>query len=254
MNRRYRKTVIAGNWKMNMTATETKKFAEELRKIMPRAKWCETLICVPACNISVAAKAFKDLRISVGAENVYFEEKGAYTGEISPAMLTDAGVKYVIIGHSERREYFAETDETVNKKVLKAFEHGLTPIICCGESLTQREQGITIDWIRQQIKIAFQNVTADQAKTAVIAYEPIWAIGTGKVATTEQAEEVCAAIRACIGEIYDEATAEAIRIQYGGSVSAASAPELFAQPNIDGGLVGGASLKPDFGKIVNYNK
>ena len=163
-------------------------------------------------------------------------------------MLNDAGVKYVIIGHSERREYFAETNETVNKKVLKAFEHGITPIICCGESLTQREQGITIDWIRQQIKIAFLNVTA------VIAYEPIWAIGTGKVATTDQAEEVCAAIRACIGEIYDEATAQAIRIQYGGSVSAASAPELFAQPDIDGGLVGGASLKPDFGKIVNYNR
>ena len=172
----------------------------------------------------------------------------------SPNMLVDAGVKYVIIGHSERREYFAETDETVNKKVLKAFEHGITPIVCCGETLTQREQGITIDWIRQQIKIAFLNVTADQAKTAVIAYEPIWAIGTGKVATTEQAEEVCAAIRVCIGEIYDEATAEAIRIQYGGSVSASSAPELFAQPDIDGGLVGGASLKPDFGKIVNYNK
>ena len=210
MNRRYRKTVIAGNWKMNMTATETKKFAEDIKKIMPRAKWCETVICVPACNIPAAVKAFKDLRISVGAENVYFEEKGAYTGEISPLMLKDAGVKYVIIGHSERREYFAETDETVNKKVLKAFEHGLTPIICCGESLTQREQGITIDWIRQQIKIAFLNVTADQAKTAVIAYEPIWAIGTGKVATTEQAEEVCAAIRVCIGEIYDQATAEAI--------------------------------------------
>ena len=183
---------------------------------------------------------------------MYFEEKGAYTGEISPNMLTDAGVKYVIIGHSERREYFAETDETVNKKVLRAFEHGLTPIICCGETLTQREQGITLDWIRQQIKIAFQNVTAEQAKTAVIAYEPIWAIGTGKVATTEQAEEVCGAIRACIKEVYDEATAEAIRIQYGGSVSAASAPELFAQPDIDGGLVGGASLKADFGKIVNY--
>ncbi|MBS6355677.1 triose-phosphate isomerase [Oscillibacter sp.] len=254
MNRRYRKTVIAGNWKMNMTATETKKFAEELKKIMPRAKWCDTLICVPACNIQTAAKAFKDLRISVGAENVYFEEKGAYTGEISPAMLVDAGVKYVVIGHSERREYFAESDETVNKKVLKAFEYGITPIVCCGESLTQREQGITIDWIRQQIKIAFLNVPADKAAEAVIAYEPIWAIGTGKVATTEQAQEVCGAIRACIAEIYDEATAEAIRIQYGGSVSAGSAPELFAQPDIDGGLVGGASLKPDFGKIVCYNK
>ena len=167
-------------------------------------------------------------------------------------MLTDAGVKYVIIGHSERREYFAESDETVNKKVLKAFEHGLTPIICCGETLTQREQGITIDWIRQQIKIAFLNVTAEQAKAAVIAYEPIWAIGTGKTATTEQAEEVCAAIRACIREIYDEATAEAIRIQYGGSVNGGNAAELFAQTDIDGGLVGGASLKEEFGKIVNY--
>ena len=156
--------------------------------------------------------------MQIGAENMYFEESGAYTGEISPAMLTDAGVKYVIIGHSERREYFAETDETVNKKVLKAFEHGLTPIICCGESLKQREQGITLDWIRQQIKIAFLDVTAEQADTAVIAYEPIWAIGTGKVATTEQAQEVCGAIRVCIGEIYDEATAQAIRIQYGGSV------------------------------------
>ena len=179
-------------------------------------------------------------------------EKGAYTGEIAPNMLTDAGVKYVIIGHSERREYFAESDETVNKKVLKAFEHGLTPIICCGETLTQREQGITIDWIRQQIKIAFLNVTAEQAKAAVIAYEPIWAIGTGKTATTEQAEEVCAAIRACIREIYDEATAEAIRIQYGGSVNGGNAAELFAQADIDGGLVGGASLKEEFGKIVNY--
>ena len=203
-------------------------------------------------DIIPVVKACEGTNIAVGAENMYFEEKGAYTGEISPNMLTDAGVKYVIIGHSERREYFAETDETVNKKVLKAFEHGLTPIICCGETLTQREQGITLDWIRQQIKIAFQNVTAEQAKTAVIAYEPIWAIGTGKVATTEQAEEVCGAIRACIKEVYDEATAEAIRIQYGGSVSAASAPELFAQPDIDGGLVGGASLKADFGKIVNY--
>ena len=214
----------------------------------------DVVFCVPAIDIIPAMEAAKGTNIQIGAENMYFEEKGAFTGEISPNMLVDAGVKYVIIGHSERREYFAETDETVNKKVLKAFEHGLTPIICCGESLTQREQGITIDWIRQQIKIAFLNVTAEQAKTAVIAYEPIWAIGTGKVATTEQAEEVCAAIRQCIGEIYDEAAAEAIRIQYGGSVSAASAPELFAQADIDGGLVGGASLKPDFGQIVNYNK
>ena len=253
INKMGRKKIIAGNWKMNMTPSEAVVLVETLKPLVANDE-VDVVFCVPAIDIIPAMEAAKGTNIQIGAENMYFEEKGTYPGEIFPAMVTDAGVKYVIIGHSERREYFAETDETVNKKVLKAFEHGITPIICCGESLTQREQGITIDWIRQQIKIAFQNVMADQAKTAVIAYEPIWAIGTGKVATTEQAEEVCAAIRACIGEIYDEATAEAIRIQYGGSVSAASAPELFAQPNIDGGLVGGASLKPDFGKIVNYNK
>ena len=248
-----RKKIIAGNWKMNMTPSEAVALVNELKPLVVNDD-VDVVFCVPAIDIIPAMEAAKGTNIQIGAENMYFEEKGAYTGEISPNMLNDAGVKYVIIGHSERREYFAETNETVNKKVLKAFEHGITPIICCGESLTQREQGITIDWIRQQIKIAFLNVTADQAKTAVIAYEPIWAIGTGKVATTEQAEEVCAAILACIGEIYDEATAQAIRIQSGGSVSAASAPELFAQPDIDGGLVGGASLKPDFGKIVNYNR
>ena len=238
---------------MNMTPSEAVALVNELKPLVANED-VDVVFCVPAIDIIPAMEAAKGSNICIGAENMYYEEKGAYTGEISPNMLVDAGVKYVIIGHSERREYFAETDETVNKKVLKAFEHGITPIVCCGETLTQREQGITIDWIRQQIKIAVLNVTADQAKTAVIAYEPIWAIGTGKVATTEQAEEVCAAIRVCIGEIYDEATAEAIRIQYGGSVSASSAPELFAQPDIDGGLVGGASLKPDFGKIVNYNK
>ena len=248
-----RKKIIAGNWKMNMTPSEAVDLINTLKPLVQNDE-VDVLLCVPAIDIIPAMEAAKGTNIQIGAENMYFEEKGAYTGEISPNMLVDAGVKYVIIGHSERREYFAETNETVNKKALKAFEHGITPIICCGESLTQREQGITIDWIRQQIKVAFLNVTADQAKTAVIAYEPIWAIGTGKVATTEQAQEVCAAIRACIGEIYDEATAEAIRIQYGGSVSAASAPELFAQADIDGGLVGGASLKPDFGAIVNYNK
>ena len=246
-----RRKIVAGNWKMNKTPSEAVALVEELKPLVASDD-VDVVFCVPAIDIIPVAEAVKGTNIQVGAENMYFEEKGAYTGEISPAMLVDAGVKYVVLGHSERREYFAETNETVNKKVLKAFEHGLTPIICCGETLTQREQGITLDWIRQQIKIAFQNVTAEQAKTAVIAYEPIWAIGTGKVATTEQAEEVCGAIRACIKEVYDEATAEAIRIQYGGSVSAASAPELFAQPDIDGGLVGGASLKADFGKIVNY--
>lgn len=246
-----RKKIIAGNWKMNKTPSEAVALINELKPLVVNDE-VDVVFCVPAIDIIPAIEAAKGTNIQIGAENMYYEESGAYTGEIAPAMLTDVGVKYVIIGHSERREYFAETDETVNKKVLKAFEHGITPIICCGETLTQREQGITIDWIRQQIKIAFLNVTAEQAKTAVIAYEPIWAIGTGKTATSEQAEEVCGAIRACIAEIYDAATADAIRIQYGGSVNAGNAAELFAKPDIDGGLVGGASLKPEFGKIVNY--
>ena len=215
-----RKKIIAGNWKMNMTPSEAVKLVETLKPLVVNDE-VDVVFCVPAIDIS-------------------------------PAMLVDAGVKYVVLGHSERREYFGETNEDVNKKVLKAFEHGITPIMCCGETLTQREQGVTMDFIRQQVKVGFQGVTADQAKTAVIAYEPIWAIGTGKTATTEQAQEVCAGIRACIAEIYDEATAEAIRIQYGGSVNAATAPELFVQNDIDGGLVGGASLKEEFGKIVNY--
>ena len=246
-----RKKIIAGNWKMNMTPSEAVELVNTLKSLVVTEE-ADVVFCVPAIDIIPVVEAAKGSNIQVGAENMYFEEKGAYTGEISPNMLTDAGVKYVVLGHSERREYFAETNETVNKKMLKAFEHGLTPIMCCGETLEQREQGVTMDFIRQQVKVGFQNVTADQAKTAVSAYEPIWAIGTGKTATTEQAQEVCKAIRECIAEVYDEATAEAIRIQYGGSVNAATAPELFAQPDIDGGLVGGASLKPDFGKIVNW--
>ena len=244
-----RKMIIAGNWKMNKTPSETRAFIEELKPLVAGAD-CDVLCCVPAIDLIPAVEAAAGSNIQIGAENMYFEEKGAFTGEIAPNMLVDAGVKYVIIGHSERREYFAETNETVNKKVLKAFEHGITPIVCCGETLTQREQGITIDWIRQQIKIAFLGVTAEQAKTAVIAYEPIWAIGTGKVATTEQAEEVCGAIRKLIAELYDRKTAGAVRILYGGSVAPANAKELFEQPDIDGGLVGGASLKPDFAKVV----
>lgn len=246
-----RRKIIAGNWKMNKTPSEAVALVEELKPLVATED-ADVVFCVPAIDIIPVVEACKGTNIQVGAENMYFEESGAYTGEISPAMLTDAGVKYVVLGHSERRDYFGETNEDVNKKVLKAFEHGITPIMCCGETLEQREQGVTMDFIRQQVKVGFQNVTADQAKTAVIAYEPIWAIGTGKTATTEQAEEVCAGIRACIAEIYDEATAEAIRIQYGGSVNAGNAAELFAQADIDGGLVGGASLKADFGKIVNY--
>ena len=246
-----RKMIIAGNWKMNKTPSQTRAFIEEMKPLLAGAD-AEVVFCVPAIDIIPAVEAAAGSNIVIGAENMYFEEKGAFTGEIAPDMLVDAGVKYVIIGHSERREYFAETNETVNKKVLKAFEHGLTPIVCCGETLTQREQGITLDWIRQQIKIAFLGVTAEQAASAVIAYEPIWAIGTGKVATTEQAQEVCGAIRALICELYGAETAEAIRIQYGGSVAPKNAAELFAQPDIDGGLVGGASLKTDFEQVVKF--
>ena len=236
---------------MNKTPSEAIALIEELKPLVANDA-VDVVFCVPAIDIIPAVQAVEGTDIAIGAENLYFEEKGAYTGEIAADMLTDAGVKYVIIGHSERREYFAETDETVNKKVKKAIEHGLTPIICCGESLTQRKQGIYIEWIRMQIKIAFQDIAAADAANTVIAYEPIWAIGTGETATSDQAEEVCGAIRACIAEIYDDATAEAIRIQYGGSVNAGNAAELFSKPDIDGGLVGGASLKADFGSIVNY--
>ena len=246
-----RRMIIAGNWKMNKTPSEAVALINELIPLVKNDA-VDVVFCVPAIDIIPAVEASKGTNIKIGAENMYFEESGAYTGEIAPNMLVDAGVSYVILGHSERRGYFGETDLDINKKVKKAFEHDLTPIICCGESLEQREQGITIDWIRQQIKIAFLDITADQAKTAVIAYEPIWAIGTGKTATSDQAQEVCGAIRDCIREIYDDATADAIRIQYGGSVNAKTAPDLFAKPDIDGGLVGGASLKAEFGDIVNY--
>lgn len=234
---------------MNKTPAEAVALAEMLKPLVNNPE-VDVVFGVPAIDIIPVLNAVEGTDIAVAAQNMYYEEKGAYTGEISPLMLADAGVKYVILGHSERREYFKETNEDINKKVLCAIAHGITPIMCCGESLEQREQGITMDFIRQQVKVGLQGVTADQAKEIVIAYEPIWAIGTGKTATSEQAEEVCAGIRACIAEIYDEAAAEAIRIQYGGSVNGANAAELFAMPDIDGGLVGGASLKEDFGKIV----
>ena len=244
-----RKRLVAGNWKMNKTPSETRAFLKELAPLVKGAK-CDVVLCVPAVDLIPAVEAAKGSRIKIGAENMHFEEKGAFTGEISPAMLTDAGAKYVILGHSERREMFAETNEGVNKKALKAIEHGLIPIICCGETLTQREQGITVDHIRQQIRIAYLGIAKEDVKNTVIAYEPIWAIGTGKVATTEQAEEVCGAIRKLIAELYDRKTAGQVRILYGGSVAPANAKELFEQPDIDGGLVGGASLKPDFAKVV----
>ncbi|MCR5654370.1 MAG: triose-phosphate isomerase [Lachnospiraceae bacterium] len=248
-----RKKIIAGNWKMNMTPSQAVELVNTLKPLVANDD-VDVVFCVPAIDIVPVVEAAKGSNIQVGAENMYFEEKGAYTGEISAPMLVDAGVKYVILGHSERRDYFKEDDALLNKKVKKAFEAGLTPILCCGETLEQREMGIAVDFIRTQIKSDLVGVSADQVKTMVIAYEPIWAIGTGKTATTEQAEEICKAVRDCIAEVYDQATADAVRVQYGGSVNAGNAAELFAQPDIDGGLVGGASLKPDFGDIVNYKK
>ena len=237
---------------MNMTATETKKFAEELKRIMPRAKWCDTVLCVPSCNITAAAKAFKELRISVGAENLYYEEKGAYTGEVSAAMLKDLGVKYVIVGHSERRQYFGETDTAVNRKVHAALDAGLSPIICVGESESQREMGVTQDWIALQVKTALYGVPAERLRRCIIAYEPIWAIGTGKTATAQQAGEVCTAIRATIRGLYGARVARSVTIQYGGSMNPKNAQELLAQPDVDGGLIGGASLKPEqFVEIIH---
>lgn len=248
-----RKKIIAGNWKMNKTPSEAVELVNLLKDLVKNDD-VDVVYCVPAIDIVPVVEATKGTNVVVGAENMYFEESGAYTGEISAAMLVDAGVKYVIIGHSERRDYFKEDDVLLNKKVKKAFEAGITPILCCGESLEQRELGVTMDWIRLQIKSDLAGVTADQVKSMVIAYEPIWAIGTGKTATSDQAQEVCKGIRDLIAEIYDTDTAEAVRIQYGGSMNAGNAAELLAKPDIDGGLIGGASLKADFGQVVNAGK
>lgn len=245
-----RKRFIAGNWKMNKTPSEAVALIKQLLPSIDNSN-VDVVFCVPSIDIIPAVEVTKGSSVSIGAQNFYFQENGAYTGEISPEMLEDAGVKYTIIGHSERREHFKETDDNVNKKVLKAFEHGIIPIICCGETLCQRKQKVYIDWIRMQIKIALQNVTKEQAKAAIIAYEPIWAIGTGETATADQAEEVCAEIRRIVRDLYDDETADTIRILYGGSMKPENAKELLNEPNIDGGLVGGASLKPDFSKIIN---
>ncbi len=234
---------------MNKTPSETRAFIEQMKPLVADTE-SEVLFCVPAIDIVPAVEAAKGSNIEIGAENMYFEDKGAFTGEISAKMIVDAGATHVIIGHSERRDIFGECNQMINKKVLKALEAGLVPVICCGESLEQREQGITVDWIRMQIKIALQGVTAQQVAGSVIAYEPIWAIGTGKTATTEQAQEVCGAIRVLVEELYGKDTAETVRILYGGSVNPGNAAELFAQPDIDGGLVGGASLKPEFEVIA----
>ena len=252
MNRRYRKTIIAGNWKMNKTLSETKLFAEELKPMLGKHKWCEVVLCVPYVNIPAASRMFKDTRVSIGAENCHYEASGAFTGEVAPEMLKEIGVKYVIIGHSERRSYYNETDFTVNKKVHAALEAGLTPIVCVGESLEQRELGVTQELISYQVKAALSGLEAAQVRHVVIAYEPLWAIGTGKTATAEQAGEVCCHIRAVIRSLYGARVARAVTIQYGGSMNAKNAAELLAQPDVDGGLIGGASLKaPDFMTIIN---
>ena len=244
-----RKILAAGNWKMNKTASEASEFIKELTESVKGAK-NDVLICVPFTNLETAVRLTEGTNVKVGAQNMDYHDSGAHTGEVSADMLLDAGVKYVVIGHSERREYYNETDKTVNLKVLKALEKGITPVLCCGESLEQREGGITFDWVRMQIKLALAGV--EDVTKVVIAYEPIWAIGTGKTATSEQAEEVCGAIRECVASLYGKDAAENTTILYGGSVNAKNASELFAMENIDGGLVGGASLKTaDFTVIAN---
>lgn len=248
------KYIIAGNWKMNKLPSETYDFVKEVVEATKGAE-CEVVCCTPYVCLAPAVEAAKGTHVKIGAENLHYEEKGAFTGEVSAEMLVDLGVQYVIMGHSERREYNNETDETVNLKAKKALAAGLIPIVCCGESLEQREAGITMDWISIQIKKAFAGIGADDAKKVVVAYEPIWAIGTGKTATDEQAEEVCGGIRALLASLYDEETAKAITIQYGGSMNAKNCAGLLAKPNIDGGLIGGASLKaPDFAVITSAAK
>ena len=251
MDKQNRKAIIAGNWKMNKTATEAKALISELIPAVQGAG-CEVVICTPYTDLVTAVEMTRGTNIHVGAENVHFEDHGAFTGEISAAMLVDLGVEYVIVGHSERRQYFAETDQTVNKRALAALNAGLKVIICVGESLQQREEGVTEELVRMQTKIALRDVTAAQMANVVIAYEPIWAIGTGRTATSDQAQEVCAQIRKVIGELYGEAVAKATTVQYGGSMNAKNAEELLSKPDVDGGLIGGASLKaPDFAVIVN---
>ena len=244
MNRKYRKTVIAGNWKMNKTPSETKEFMSQLKNIMPKGRWCDICLCVPAVCIPAAVRAMRETRVGIGAENVNANPSGAYTGEIAANMLVDAGCKYVIIGHSERRA-MGETDADVNAKVLAALDNGLIPIMCCGESLEQREADITTEWITMQIKLGLQGVSEDKIRKVIIAYEPIWAIGTGLTATPEQAEEVCEMIRTVVRKLYSSKNARAISILYGGSMNEKNAYELLAQPDIDGGLIGGASLVPE---------
>jgi triosephosphate isomerase len=250
MNRRYRKTVIAGNWKMNKTPKEARALVDTLRPLISKAKWCTTVLCVPFVDLSAALKATRATKIAIGAQNMHYENSGPYTGEVSGPMLVEMGVKYVIVGHSERRQYFAETDEIVNKKVLAALECGLRPIVCVGETLQEREQGVTAEQVTKQVKIALQGVQPENIRKVVIAYEPIWAIGTGKTATPEQANEVCTLIRDTIRGLFGARCARSVSILYGGSMNPENAPSLLSLLNIDGGLIGGASLNPDDFKAI----
>ena len=251
MNHKYRKTVIAANWKMNKTPTETRAFGVELKRLLPKGRWCEIVLCMPAICIPAGVKALKDTRVSIGAENMHQETFGAYTGEISAPMLVDAGVKYVILGHSERRA-MGETDQEINTKLKAALEAGLTPILCVGESLQQRETGVTFEHITMQLKSAFYGIVPEQLRRIVIAYEPIWAIGTGLTASPQEAEEVCQHIRTVVRKLSSAKTTRATSILYGGSMNDKNAENLLAQPDIDGGLIGGASLDPEkFIHIIN---
>lgn len=239
-----RKKIIAGNWKMNKTPSEAKALAAAIAEKAANAA-CDVVVCPTAVCLPGVIDAAKGSNVKVGAQNVHFKESGAYTGEIAADMLTDIGAEYVIIGHSERRQYFGETDETVNLRTKAALAGGLKPIVCVGESLAEREAGIMDDTVRRQTKLALLGIEKADAEKVIIAYEPIWAIGTGKTATAEQADEVCGIIRETVAKLYGRETAEKIRIQYGGSMNAKNAAELLSKPNIDGGLIGGASLKPD---------
>ena len=250
MNKTLRKAVIAGNWKMNKTPAEASALIEEIKPLVADAD-CGVVVCVPFVDLQAALEAAAGSNIAVGAQNCHFEKSGAFTGEVSAPMLASMGVEYVVLGHSERRTYFGETDVTVNKRTLAALENGLKVILCVGEYLEQREQGVTAEIVAMQTKIALQGVSAEALKNVIIAYEPVWAIGTGKTATADQAEEVCAVIRGVIAGLYGQAAADAMTIQYGGSMNAKNADDLVAKPDVDGGLIGGASLKaPDFAAIV----
>ena len=240
-----RKTVIAGNWKMNMTPSETKAFITELAPMVAGMDKCDIVLCVPAIDIPAAVEAAKGTNISIGAENVHFKESGAYTGEISAKMLVEAGVKYVVVGHSERRQYFGETDQTVNLRTLAAVNAGLTAIVCVGETLEQRNLGYTETLLKYQTKMALTGISAEQLKNIVVAYEPVWAIGTGVTATADQADEGNGYVREAIAEVYGADVAQTVTVQYGGSMNDANAAELLSKVNVDGGLIGGASLKTD---------